>query len=510
MGKGLVKEIFLYSYKKDLKTSYIKLGLVYPNTYKVGMSNLGFQYVFNAFNSYPEIVVERFFLDTRGKSFENNIFLSFMDIIAVSISFESDVINLLKILKEGGVEIFRGKRRSVLIVGGIGTPYVMNILWNVVDVFLIGEGEALIQRIYKALKELNFQVNDKEKFLEKLKTYIPEAIIPLYQENDGYLFIDSSNIARAEELSVPPHTVIFSLEKVKEKGNEGDMEEWVLTNLALKMALIEISRGCKYLCRFCALRSLQGRFREFPIDYIKDTLKKFLGITNKVGFISASPLDYSKLHELVYYTNSLGLQVSFSSLRAEKIKEEFIEIFVANGNQEVTLAPESASEKIKKMLAKYMPNDIFIKVIKKFYEKGLRKFKLYFITNHPEETEEDIKENIKFLKEIAEVTKGSLIIVDVNPLVPKYYTPFENLSIADIDTIERTLELFRKEVYKIEGAKFVFRNMDPMEAYMEWIISHSPVSAFPILQNLLENKISKKKFLKETHKLILDTINNLS
>ncbi|RLF61092.1 MAG: radical SAM protein [Thermoplasmata archaeon] len=379
----------------------IKVALVYPNLYRVGISNLGFHIVYDLANSLEYVSCERFFLD-RNLSIETGAKLGDFDIILFSWQFELDCLNILEILHRNGIPIRRNEREQIVAVGGPCSVNPMP-LKRFVDIFFIGEAEVNLIPFLELYAEVG---KDIESFTDIDGIYVSDIdnkVKRVYFRNlDDYY----PRIAEAQDSSF------------------GDT------------FLLEISRGCNRGCRFCMGGYIFRPKRERSLDKLKeivDRVKK-----KKICLLGASVSDYTNIEELCEYLSSRNFLISAPSLRADTLTEDMVRYLVKSGQRSITLAPE-ANERLRRVVNKNISDEQILRACDICFRAGIKNFKLYFILGIPTEDEEDIKEEAELVKKI----KGK-IKLSINPLIPKPHTPFQWIGLDSISNVKYKVKLLRK------------------------------------------------------------------
>jgi radical SAM superfamily enzyme YgiQ (UPF0313 family) len=403
----------------------LHIALIYPNSYYLGMSNLGFQTVYGILNSYDNIVCERVFWEPKGNEAEAPIGLESQrplpdfDVLAFAISYELDYFNVVQVLKSSGIPIFaadRDESHPLIIAGGpsiIANPVPLSPFF---DCFAIGEGEAILPAFINALSD-GIQ-GKKDELLKKLAA-LPGVYVPAFYAGPS---VKRQWVANLD--SVATTSVILTT----------DTE---LSNIYL----IEIARGCGWGCRFCLAGFQYRPFRFRPLDSLLAQAEKGLKYTNKIGLLAAAVSDHPEVGELAYRLHRMGAEISVSSLRVRPFSQALLKALAKSGAQTVTLAPEAGSERLRQSINKCVTETNIIEAIDKIALQGIRQIKLYFMIGLPKEADADIDEIIRLalaLKQRIERT-GCRITLTVEPFVPKAGTPFQWLPMAPEDVLNKRM-----------------------------------------------------------------------
>ncbi len=382
----------------------LRVALVYPNLYKVGMSNLGFRIVYDMLNSLDYVYCERFFMDFE-RTLETNSPLRDFDIIAFCYQFENDLLNIVEIIDKYDIW------DKVKIAGGPCTvnPYPLK---KFVDYIFIGEAEANLIDFIDAF------IEDGE--IEKI---------------DGIYISEKDNKTR--KVSMKDLDEYFPVAQISSENTAFN-----------DVFMLELSRGCMWNCRFCMGTHIFKPRRERSLEKLIEILERGVEINKpkKISLIGASVSDYSKIDELSDFLMGYaerGIEISAPSLRADTIKESLLELLAASGQKTITIAPES-SEDLRYMLNKRISNEDLLKACKMAKKFGIKKIKLYFIIGLPNEGEKDLKEIAEIVEDIKKL--GLWVKVSVNPLIPKPFTPMQFSAFEDVKVLRKKMEFLKRNV----------------------------------------------------------------
>jgi len=437
--------------------------LVYPNYYSVGISNLGFLMVYRMLAEMKDIFVSRFFKwdGFTPLSFEEGRSLQEFEVIAFSLSYELDLINLISILKKAGIPPLRGDRVDrfpVVGVGGIFPTMNPRPLFPIADFIFCGESEESLSEMAEVF--LSCWGLSKDKVLERLAD-LDGVLVPGVKDITRRRWV--MNLDRYA-LSAPLYTPL---------------------NQFGGALLIELNRGCKRGCLFCPVRQCYNPFRFRSFEGLKSFLEEIpRGV--KVGLISPVATDYPFFDELLDYLLETGRKVSFGSFRVEGISEKLLLLLKQSDQKLLTLAPETANEDLRRRIGKAFSNDLLKEKISLAYRYGFRRVKLYFMVGLPGESLKDVEEINSLVREIKSEFKGLEVIVSVNPFVPKPFTPFEGESFLSIPELVNRLKIIRK----IAGVDV--RGEGIKKAWLEAIISRGDEKLGETLSILGDGAFSPK------------------
>ncbi len=398
---------FLKAWRKGLKS----VALVYPNRYVGGISNIGLQYIYAEINSREDFVCERFYLDVFNglRSVESGRSLKDFDIAFFSLQYEEDYFKAVRILKKSG---FKGLK----VAGGPCCMLNPKPILRFFDAFVIGEVE-------------NSRVID----------YILEA-----KSKEDLAGIEGIYTGLEDRVR-----------RIKPKKLDFHLKQQIIGEGAYgRCVLLEVGRGCVRHCRFCVVRQIYSPPRWRDVKLLLEVAEAYKGVVNKIALIAPSVSDHPKIKELIAGLVEMGFMVSPSSIRADTVDDELMELLVAGGLKSFTIAPEAGSERLREILKKGISEEDVLNAAKIAREKGIMSVKLYFMIGLPTETEEDIHEMIELVRKVREIIPK--VSVSINPLVPKPHTPFQWLPYTGFKNVRegmielnRRSKLIRKELSKM-------------------------------------------------------------
>ncbi|PWB88030.1 radical SAM protein [Methanobrevibacter thaueri] len=391
-------------FKKDYKQVDLRFALAYPNVYRTAMSSLGYTILYNCINEREDTWCERIIFPSTN-SIESNTPSKYFDILSFSLQFEEDYFNLLKMLKDAQIPLKRSERGDedpLIIAGGPCATANPMPLSDYIDIFIIGEGENVINELIDVY--LSNPDKGLEKFLKVDGVYIPE-------------FDNETKIAIIEDLNETYHVTYPIV-------SEGDVaDDMSVFNNSI---MLNVSRGCTRGCRFCMAGYLYRPMRQCDHRKLIDIAlenRKNSGL-NKVTLIGAAVSDYSNLDDLIDGLESEGFQISTPSLRIESITRNTLETLKKSGLKTITLAPESTSN-LRKVINKHILEEQIFTVIKNAIDLDFN-IKLYFLIGIPGESMEDIHDLCEYMKKIAEMHYNpKKVKFSVNPVIPKPHTPLQ-------------------------------------------------------------------------------------
>jgi radical SAM family uncharacterized protein len=411
----------------------LAFALAFPNIYRVGMSNLGFQIVYRILNERDDSVCERVFLpdstdlpelERSGAllvSMESQTPIRDFDFLAFSLSFEMDYPNVLRILSLAGITeqaTERGESEPVLIAGGPAATFNPEPLAPFIDVFVIGEAEAILPGLVDlARRELGNCT--REELLSRMAripgVYAPRFYEPSYNE-DG---------------TIREVLVTHGAPECVSRQFLPDIERYPSTNLITtpetefsNMILAEVARGCGRQCRFCVAgyaylpprpRSAQAVIRDLE-SHDREL---------RVGLLSASVFDHQSSKLICDLLVEQDRLFSISSTRADTIDKDIVEALRRGGHETLTIAPEAGTDRLRAVINKTMTDAEVLSAAAIAMKGGFRRLKLYFMIGLPTETPEDVEAIPRLTARISDAADWDKVSVSVSCFVPKPWTPFQ-------------------------------------------------------------------------------------
>jgi radical SAM superfamily enzyme YgiQ (UPF0313 family) len=444
-------EVFLQSVPHQ---GSFRVALCYPNLYFVGMSNLGFQSVYQMLNSLPDVLCERAFLpDDRDRedlersgqrlvSLESGTDLRRFHALAFSVSFENDYLHVLQMLRLAGIPLRaaeRGKDDPLVILGGSALFLNPEPLAPFADLVAVGEGEALVPKMMEALLGATDPRRGLDALLEKDGFYVPSRHSVRYQKDGTVAAYDGPGPA------------------IRQRGWPGKMalpQSVVLTphtEMSMKF-MVEISRGCPCMCRFCWAGYNYLPVRGFSRREIVDRAREVRPATGKIGLVSTAVCDHPEIDGIVEDLAGLGYEVSVASLRLDDLTPDFVFKLADTGVQGLTLAPECGSDRMRRILNKQFTNEEILDKATWIFENGIQNLKLYYMVGLPWEEHADVEAIVTLTEGIRERmlkvarSRGRIgrIHPSVNPFVPKPGTPYQWLPVPSPKETDKKLQFLRR------------------------------------------------------------------
>jgi radical SAM superfamily enzyme YgiQ (UPF0313 family) len=450
----------------------LRVALAFPNTYWVGMSNLGFQTVYRLFNAQDDVVCERVFLPPKQElselvaskapllTLESQTPVGEFDVVAFSVSFEWDYVNLLTLLRLAGVPRYaaeRGPHHPLIVVGGAVTFVNPEPLAPFADVIAAGEGEVLVPALDRAFRESTGRADLLHRLSLERGFYVPSFYEPQYGVDGaltGYVQAAGAPQApmpvrkaavRTTEALDPPATSIFTPET--EFGSR---------------FLVEVVRGCANLCRFCWAGYNYLPVRSFPADRILQLAEAARPHASRVGLVSIALCDHPEIDRILARLHEMGYGISPASLRLDDLTEPIVRILRESGERSITIAPETGSDRLRRVINKTVTNDEILDRAELIFASGIENLKLYYMIGLPTETDDDLVAirdlTIQMRERMIRHARGrgqiGRIVASVNPLIPKPGTAYQRLAMEDTALTDRKIKRLRTLTAGIDNVYF--------------------------------------------------------
>ncbi len=498
------------------------MALVYPNTYEVGMSSLGFQLVYSLINEQESLVCERFFLPDSGdpvRSVESGRRLSDFPLVLFSINFEHDFPNIVRLLTASSLALFAADRHRIVapgeplvICGGVAAFMNPEPIAPFMDLFVVGEAEPILVDLLDILKK-NIDKGRRESLLRAIVQtysgcYAPCFYTPEYDNQGtfrGYkadpgvpqrikrIFLSHSNTAAHSQL-LTPRTEFSDL------------------------YLTELGRGCSRGCRFCAAGYIYRPPRLWDSDAVIKGLAQRPDSINRIGLLGMEMVHRDSLSDIAGHLLGSGCSLSFSSLRADRITKPLLELLAASKLKSVAIAPDGGSDRLRRVINKGLTEEDLLGAAKSLVAAGLTKLKLYLMIGLPTETYADLQEMLdsidRMKAEILDIgrSRGQLceITLSVNSFTPKPWTPFqfhpfgisEGLEPQEMRSSRDALQVLKKKIIFLrkglgDQTNVRFRCDNPDKVLFQAVLARGDRRLAPVLFQLSQEGITWKQAMKK-------------
>ena len=490
----------------------LRVVLAFPNTYHVGMSNLGFQTVYKLFNADPDVVCERTFLPPKQAlqtaiqsrtpllTLESQSYVGDFDMLAISLSFEWDYPNVLTLLRLSGIPLYaedRGERHPLVVLGGAVTFLNPEPLAPFIDVVAAGEGEVLVPHLVAAASMASRR-DGLRTLASQRGFYVPTFYDVSYGEDNvvaGWVphvntgappTVHKAAVKTTEALD-PPHTGIFTPQT--EFGSR---------------FLVEVVRGCAKLCRFCWAGYNYLPVRAFPTERILSLAEEARTYAKRVGLVSIALCDHPEIETILARLLGMGYTISPASLRLDDLTPEIIKLLHESGERSVTIAPETGSDRLRRVINKNITNEQILDRADLIFSSGIENLKLYYMIGLPTETDDDLeairdltlKIRDVMLKHARKRGRVGRITASVNPFVPKPGTAYQWLPMTPSATIARRAKRLRSLMKSISN---VYVNIkSDRQAYYQALLSLGDRRIAPVIEIAASNGGDWRAALAET------------
>jgi radical SAM superfamily enzyme YgiQ (UPF0313 family) len=468
----------------------IPVALVYPNSYYLGMSNLGVHALYRLLNSDNHFVGERVFWEAENSerpsppvSLESQRPLADFAVVAFSISYELDYFNVVSILKASGLPLYAAERNEnhpLIIAGGpciMANPMPLSPFF---DCLCIGEAEPLVPAMLPVISQ---GIGGRRDELLKALSVLPGVYVPRHYSGQPVVRqwaqkLDDFPVASAV---LTPDTEL------------GDLY------------LIEVERGCGRGCRFCLVNQTFSPMRYRSLDSLLSQAEEGLKYRQRLGLVGAAVSDHPQIEELLPKLTAMGAKLSLSSLRIAPLSSVVLRELARGGAKTITLAPEAGSQRLRQMIKKGISEENILEAVARVAEEGIKQLKLYFIIGLPSETDDDIEAIIKLAlagKEIIDKKQsGGRLTLNISPFVPKAGTPFQWLPMAQPAVLNRRLAVLKNALVP-KGIKI--KGESPAWSQLQGVLARGDAKLAEVLADVEELSLPGWRKSAEKHHLDID------
>lgn len=472
----------------------LPVALVYPNTYHVGMSSLGYQLVYGLLNAEPDVLCERAFYEAAGDraaqpatalTMESQRPLGDFTAVAFSVSFELDYYHVVATLRAAGLPLLsaeRDERHPYVIAGGPCLTANPEPLAPFLDAVVVGEAEPVVPVILEVLRA----GEDRAATLRALAA-VPGVYVPSFYEP---VYGDDGHLVGVEARMDAPALVTRAVQRDLDAGPGSSVVLAHETELA-DMWLVEVARGCARGCLFCLAGFCFLPARERSLERILALAEAGLTHTRKVGLVGAAVSDYSQFPELLRRLRGLGARVGVSSLRVDAFSAEVAKALVESGTRTATLGVEAGSQRLRDLVHKNITDDDVLRAAEVAGAAGFGQAKLYYMVGLPGERDEDVEALIDLTLGVAErlerARRGGRVVVGLTPYVPKAQTPFQWMAMAPGEVLKERLARIR---VGLRSRKVKVRVESPDWAAVEGVLARGDRRLAAVLAAMDRNSLA--------------------
>lgn len=483
----------------------LRLAFCFPDTYEIGMSNLGMGILYSTMNELPYVWCERVYApwgDMYEQMKQNGVPLyalesgdpiSEHDVLAFSIGYEMAYSTVLDMMDMAGIPIHSADRKTLLPLVIAGGTAALNPepMADFIDIFLLGEGEEMNNELLALLRTAKAEGWSKQAFLEKASqiggVYVPSFYKPVYNDDCTINHFDvhpgapekvtKRIIADMNSVHFPLSPIVPSTEVVHDRVN------------------LELFRGCVRGCRFCQAGHVYRPIRAKSPELLAEQGKALLKNTGcqDITLLSLSSSDYRCLSELcdelLGYCESRSIGLSLPSLRADNFSMDIMHRIQKTRKSGLTFAPEAGSQRLRDAINKNVTEEDLLHTCRLAFEGGWNTIKLYFMLGLPTETDEDILGIAELANQVLHTwrlyaknkNRGVRITVSTSCFVPKPHSPFQWEQQVTMEEYIRKVHLLRDN---IKAKNVVYNWHDPQTSYIEATLSRGDRRMGSVIENV--------------------------
>ena len=469
----------------------VAFALVYPNSYAVGMSNLGFQTIYRHLNALPDVVCERVFLPdpedmgeyqrtrTEPFSLESKRPLREFDLVGFSVTYEGDYVNVVRLLRMAAIPARAEARQPqdpIVLMGGVCAFANPEPVAPFMDFVVVGEGEEIVAELVAAYRATFGSVRPGERrradLWARLET-VPGVYLP--QRYDVAYAADGTPAGIMPRGAAP---AVVRKRRLQDVDGFRTVSQLRTPNAEYgHLALLEVGKGCGRGCRFCLEGEIYRPVRHRSLDALRETVRELRKDTTRVGLVGACVSDYPWIGGLMKVLEEEGLEVSISSIRADSVTEELVAALKRGGHRTLTVAPEAGTERLRRVIRKNITDDQLYETCELIRRHGIPNLKCYFMIGQPTETEADVEAIpdlaarllARLRRPAPDGAPFGRLTLSISSFVPKPWTPFQWAPFDGVSRLEAKLRTIKAGVRRLSSVRVLHEN--PREAYLQALLA---------------------------------------